>query len=123
MGTPGGQGLAGGLGGSLLGGILTSIFGGDPAASPQGKAKLTTVVLATYENGVVEVRSMRDGTPYLMSRDMQVARRVARAVRKADARLPKKTVQPSKAKQLSDALTDKAMRDAMSDDCAPTCCK
>lgn len=104
-------GAASGVLGSVLGWLgMEWIFGqGNAPAQGIGKPRMKTIVYAVYENGFIEPRSEEWGTPYLMSRDMQRARRVNRLIRKADARLPKKTVKQSKSAQLTEAVQETAL--------------
>lgn len=121
-----GSQLLSGLGGGLLGGLLGQLFGGifgNEGEAPQGRAKMVTMVYKVYENGVLELVSEEAGTPYIMSRDMQKTRRVIRAIRKANAALPKKTVKQSKQSQLVEAATDAAIRNANDGDGCHTHCK
>lgn len=53
------------------------------------------------------------GRPFLMNKDLVVAKRVFRTIQKASTKLPRKTVRESPSKQLTDAVTEKALSNVL----------
>lgn len=102
--------ILGGVGGGIFGGLLTGLFGG--SGVPMGKPALYTVVLAVYPDGTVEERERMRGKPYLMTRDVQVARKVAKRSASIRKRMPKQTVRESPMKQLQNTLMQNAIANA-----------
>jgi len=79
---------------------LLAVNGIHPA--PTSNIKATVVILLTPEGAVVD--SVRRGTPKVMSRDVQIAKRVAKVVKKLHGKLPTRTVQASLTTQINETV-------------------
>ena len=80
-------------------------------SAPLNGNRLVTVVFAFNALGQAAVRDVEKGQPILSGRDAQIARRYIKAVRKADAKLPRKTRSKSKGEELKDAALERAIDD------------
>jgi len=60
--------------------------------------------------GTVVREEVLQGAPFLMNNDVRKLRSTAKKLNRAAGRLPRRTVTPSKSKQLTDAVTDAALR-------------
>jgi len=118
-------------GGSTLGKLLQSVaLGGLPqavvgltgvldppavaaAGCPAGKNRVLTVVQTFDPAGRVVKQTVLDGRPFLMNKDLVIAKRVFRTIQKASTRLPRKTVKESATKQLTSAVTEKALSNVL----------
>ena len=74
---------------------------------------ITTVTTIDNQTGQAVSRKVLRGSPYLMNRDLVVAKRVLRTAGKLGRKFSRKTREPSKMKQLTDAIQDKALRQAL----------
>lgn len=92
---------------TTLGALLAS-NGIHPA--PQGNIK-ATVVLLLRPDGAAFVDSVQRGTPDIMSRDMQVTKKTIKRIAKLARKIPRKTVDPSLNKQITDKVKHKIMQD------------
>jgi len=70
---------------------------------------VTTVTTIDTVTGEAVRQKMLQGSPYLMNRDLMVAKRVLRTAGKLGNRFSRKTREPSKSKQLMDAIQDRAL--------------
>jgi len=86
---------------------LLAVNGIHPA--PNANIKATVVILLTPEGAVVD--SVRRGTPKIMSRDLQIAKKVAKTVGKLHSKLPRRTVQPSLVSEINQSIKRKILRD------------
>jgi len=84
-------------------------------ACPTNKNRVRTIIQTISPAGKVIRQSIEKGRPFLMNRDIVIAKRVFRTVAKVSGRLPKRTVKQSAASMLKDAAIDKAMRDVLTD--------
>lgn len=89
-------------------------------ANPNGTPVLFTVVFSLRENSL-GIRSLERGTPILMSRDMQRLKRTLKVIRKAAAKVPRKTVTESTATQTKNAIEQEVLRRITGPSCPPKC--
>lgn len=112
---PAAAGLALTAGAAAVGTTLAA--GGGPGVSGgrgNGRfATTTTVSTIDLTTGDV-VRSVNlAGSPFLMNRDIAVAKRVFRTATKLQGRLPKRTVRQSRSSQLKDQIVNNALDNAL----------
>jgi len=90
---------------------------------PSGSVSFT-MVFSLDAAGIVFIRSVERGRPKLMSRDLQNLSRTLNTIRKAAAKVPRKTVPQSTASRLTEALKDETLRRITQGDggCPPTKC-
>jgi len=107
----------------ITGGVLGGVAGGNGAVDMTGfgggngsVATRTIVETMDLRTGKIVRRKIMEGSPHLMNKDINAAKKVFRSVRKLDSRLPKKTRAVSKTKQLADAAIDRALRDTNNGD-------
>lgn len=121
----GGGGLLGGLPGAdlleelpIVGGLFDDGVDQNLMAAKQSgmRPKLETLVIATYPNGAVELRSRENGRPALMSRDVQRMKKTIRTIRKVDQRIPRRVSKPSAMSQLQNAVLQGAISTALKKD-------
>ena len=74
---------------------------------------VTTVTTIDRATGQAIRQKVLQGSPYLMNRDMVVAKRVMRLSGKLGRKFSRKTREPSKQKMLMDAMMDKALAKAI----------
>jgi len=117
------------LPGQVLQDVVGSVIGGAGAVDVTGFgggngrfATRTIVETMDTVTGEIVKRKVMPGSPHIMNSEISAAKKVFRQARKLDARLPRKTVRESKAKQLTNAAMDKALRDTQSGDCCPPKC-
>jgi len=107
-----GELIAGGLRGGGGGAGAAALAAGDLG----GNGMFTTItIVQTLSNATGEVvrqRTLR-GSPFLMNRDIGIAKRVFRTATKLHGRLPRRAVQQSRTKMFTDRLLDKALDDAL----------
>jgi len=116
--------LGGGVGSSIAGALAPAVTtavttGGKvvtTAGCPSGKNQVRTIIQTLNPAGQVIKQKIERGRPFLMARDIVIAKRVFRTVAKVSGRLPRKTVKQSKASMLTDAALDRALRDTLTDD-------
>jgi len=76
-----------------------------------GQFVVDTIVETTdLGTGKVVRRKVLEGSPFLMNNDVRKLRQTAKKLGKANARLPRKTVKQSAAKELINAITQTALR-------------
>lgn len=121
--TPGGQ-LAIGAGAALAGGALAApdvlvpagavgapvVMRGGIAGGNGIVARQTTVQTINLATGLVVRSEVLPGSPFLMNSEVRSLRRVAKKVGRAHAKLPRRTVQKSAMKELTDAAVAEALR-------------
>jgi len=103
--------------GNILGSVTGILGGGGGPVDLTGwsggngrfATRTTVETMDTTTGAIVKIKRM-PGSPKLMNSEVMAAKKVFRTVRKLDSRLPKKTVRQSKAKQLTDAAVDAAIR-------------
>jgi len=131
--TPAGQ-LAIGVAGGAAGGLIVSpdalpVMAGAPtppellAGLGRGNgviARRTIVQSINVLTGAVTFQEVRRGAPFLMDSEVRSLRRVAKKVGKAHAKLPRRTVQKSAMKELTDAAVDAALQSVRAP-CPPKC--
>ena len=112
--------------GQVVQDVLTGVVGGGGAVDTTGFgggngrfATRTIVETMDTATGKIVKRKVMPGSPHIMNAEISAAKKVFRQARKLDARLPKKTRRESKAKQLTDAAMDRALRETQSGDCCP----
>jgi len=121
---PGGIGTA--LSSIALGGLPQALLGASAVLSPTavaaagagcptGKNRVVTTVTTFNAAGQACSQKVLAGSPFLMNKDLVVAKRVFRTIQKASGRLPRKTVKESKTKQLTDAVMDRALGNVITD--------
>ena len=97
--------------GSAAGVGLAGLFGGDGAAGDEAGARgrrTRTIVQTLDEDGQIVRQKVLKGSPFLMRRDLIIAKRVLRTASKL-GRFGPKTRTPSKMKQFTDAVIDQAL--------------
>ncbi len=107
-------------GAAALGGAFAvgeSIFSPDQAAvagmGGNGQTFRRTIVLTIRsDDGVIVRRKVLEGSPHIMNKDIQIAKRVFRASTKLGARLPKKTIRRSRRSMLTDQVMENALERA-----------
>ncbi len=77
-----------------------------------GKNFVVTTVDTFNPQGVVVKTEQISGAPFLMRRDFVIAKRVIKALRKAQAKIPKQAVRQSASSMLKEAVMDKALEAA-----------
>ena len=117
-----GLGLAAGGAAFAAGDIALQAAIGDDgpmplAAGGNGRFNTFTVVITRDEEGTVIRRKVLAGSPFLMNRDLSIAKRVDRVLGKKARALAARGRKPSKRSQLLDAVEDKAIRSALGVDC------
>ena len=134
-------GGAGVLGGGILATIGQSIFGdsgsaatavqalprgdgggGVPLAAMGGNGmsfRRTIIQTIRSDDGVVIRQEIKQGAPHIMNKDIQIAKRVFRMSTRMHNKLPKRTVRPSRMKQLTAQVLENALRDKA---CPPPPC-
>jgi len=105
---------AAGVGAGYLGAqMLAPSAAGAPDGSFAGGngryVTVTTISTIDTVTGQTVRQKMLQGSPYLMNRDLMVAKRVLRTAGKLGSRFSRKTREPSKTKQLMDAIQDRAL--------------
>ncbi len=112
------------LGGAVaLGGgfaLGESIFSGDDGEAAgitgvggNGQTFRRTIVLTIRaSDGVIIRRKVLEGSPHLMNKDIQIAKRVFRTSTKLGGRLPKKVVRRSRKSMLMDQVMENALERA-----------
>lgn len=73
-------------------------------------ARQTIVQTINLMTGAVVRTELFSGAPFLMNSEVRSLRRVAKKVGKAHAKLPRRTVQKSALKELTDAAVAEALR-------------
>jgi len=101
-----------------------SLIGTTPAAAVRratglgggnGVTHLRTVVQSIDNaTGAIVRESIQEGSPFLMNKDMQIARKVFKMIGMANKRLPKKMVRVSAATMLKDQLVESSLQNAIS---------
>jgi len=87
---------------------------GTPGAGGNGVTHLRTVVQSIDNaTGAVVRESIQEGSPFLMNKDMQIARKVFKMIGMANKRLPKKMVRVSEATMLKDQLVTSSLQAAI----------
>jgi len=107
----------------IVAGAGTSALLASPAAAARrgggvgggnGVTHLRTVVQSIDNaTGNVIREDIREGSPFLMNKDMQTARRVFKMIGMASKRLPKKMVRVSEATMLKDQLVTSSLQAAI----------
>jgi len=77
-------------------------------------ARQTIVQSIDLMTGQVVRQEIFPGAPFLLQSDVRKLRSTAKKVRKANARLPSRTVRQSKTKALTDTILDRAMQNLLS---------
>lgn len=100
----------------LLAAVATGVL--DPpsaavAARMGGKNRVVTTVSTVNPAGQIIKQVNLAGRPFLMNKDLVIAKRVFRTIQKASTRLPRKTVKESPTKQLTAAVTEKALSNVL----------
>jgi len=114
-------GVAGGALGAGTGGRMTSLpfvpfpapavpMRGGIAGGNGVVARQTVVQTVDIATGVVVRAEILPGAPFLMNSEVRSLRRVAKKVGRAHAKLPRRTVQKSAMKELTDAAVAEALR-------------
>jgi len=110
-----------GAGAVALGGgfaLGESIFSGDDGAAVEGVGgngntfRRTIVLTIRASDGVIVRRKVLEGSPHLMNKDIQIAKRVFRTSTKLGGRLPKKVVRRSRKSMLMDQVMENALERA-----------
>jgi len=73
-------------------------------------ARQTVVQTIDLRTGVVVRQEVFSGAPFLMNSDVRKLRSIAKKVSRANSKLPRRTVQVSQMKQLTDAAVAEALR-------------
>jgi len=117
---------------NFAGGAISALFGD---SSPGGKAvtpaeavnaiglvgfgggngrQSTRTIIQTIDTatGQITRQKVKEGTPYLMNKEISTLRKVTNAVRRADRRIPRKTVKESRVKSLTREITENALQHA-----------
>jgi len=103
-----------GLPGAVVGGVLGGVLADEaPTVTTPGRVTVVagmrknvvnTVVITTNPAGQVVRRQVLAGRPAIMARDIVIAKRVFRTVRKLDSRLPRKTRKESASEKVRAAI-------------------
>jgi len=72
----------------------------------------TIVLTIRSADGVIVRQKVLEGSPHIMNKDIQIAKRVFRASTKLGARLPKKVVKRSRRSMLTDQVMENALERA-----------
>jgi len=72
----------------------------------------TIVLTIRADDGVIIRRKVLEGSPHIMNKDIQIAKRVFRASTKLGGRLPKKVVRRSRKSMLMDQVMENALERA-----------
>jgi len=93
--------------------LAERVSGGVLAGCPGGKNTVITTVQTFNAEGALVKSKSSPGSPFLMNKDLVIAKRVFRTIQKASGRLPRKTVKESTTKQLTNAVTEKALSNVL----------
>ena len=110
-----GAGVAG-VGAGLAAASMIDPETGQPLMGGGGNGRYTTyTTVTTIDNATGETvrQKMYRGSPYLMNRDLVAAKKVMRTAGKLGRRFGSRVRTPSKAKQLTDAVVDRAMQNVI----------
>jgi len=105
-----------GLGGAFavgeagVGALIGDGDGGGGGVGGNGRTFRRTIVqTVNREDGAVIRQEVRRGAPFLMRRDVIVAKRVFRMASKLHGKLPRRTVRQSRVKALTDRVVESAL--------------
>lgn len=96
--------------------------GGALSIGGNGREVTTTVVTTVDAAGTVLRTKVLKGSPFLMNRDLAIARRVDRVLGKAARKNAARRRGPSKRTQILDAIEQKALSTALGVGCPPAPC-
>jgi len=104
--------------GTVTGQIIAATGGAVCPSGTGAMRKITIVQTLNAAGQIVKSRTHKGGVAVFQS-DVTAARRVARQVRQLDKRMPRKTVTPSRTKQLTDRVVNNALERAGDDPSCP----
>ena len=96
--------------GPVTGAAAAAVMRGGLAGGNGVVARQTLVQTVDISTGAIVRSELLPGAPFLMNSEVRSLRRVAKKVGRAHAKLPRRTVQKSAMKELTDAAVAEALR-------------
>lgn len=108
-------------GAQALLGLETAVAGREQIAAAAavagmaGKNRVITTVTTLNPAGQIVKQKQLAGRPFLMNKDLVIAKRVFRTIAKASGKMPRKVVKEGTVTQLKNAVVDKALQNVITD--------